>query len=135
MARSGLETVEHFFESLEQGDPAAVAGCFAADARVWTPGDHWFSGIHTPDEVLRLSGMILGMFPDGLRFQTQGITAQDDRIAVEATSEGHHVSGRTYRNTYHMLFVVRDGAIVHLKEYMDTALAGAFLGHEAPPSA
>ena len=133
MARSGLETVEHFFKSLEQGDAAGVAGCFAADARVWTPGDHWFSGIHTPDEIQNLSATILGMFPDGLRFQVQGVTAQDDRIAVEATSEGAHVSGKTYRNAYHMLFVVRDGSIVELKEYMDTALAGEFLGHEGPP--
>ena len=129
-----LETVNTFFGALEKGDAAGVAACFADDALVWTPGDHWFSGEHSVEEIRELSAQILALFSGGLRFELQGITCQDERIAVEATSEGQHVDGRTYRNAYHMLFVVRDGKIQVLKEYMDTALAGEFLGHERLPT-
>ena len=133
MPDASLDVVNRFFTSLEKGDAAGVAACFAADSRVWTPGDHWFSGDHSPDEIQGLSATILALFPTGLRFQVSDITAQGERVAVEATSEGAHVNGRVYRNAYHMLFVIRDDQIVLLKEYMDTALAGDFLGHDAPP--
>ena len=48
------------------------------------------------------------------------MTAEDDRVSVEATSEGKHVSGVMYRNHYHFLFTWRDGKLVEMKEFMDT---------------
>ncbi len=134
MSNTALQVVNDFFSALEKGDATGIASCFAADAVVWTPGDHWFSGEHKMDEIQGLSAQIFSLFPGGLHFQIEAITSQNDRIAVEATSEGTHVSGRVYRNAYHMLFVVRGSEIVVLKEYMDTALAGDFLGHDAAPA-
>ena len=135
MSSTPLQVVNTFFNCLEKGDAAGVAGCFGDAAVVWTPGDHWFSGEHTPDEIQGLSGQILSMFPSGLQFEIEAMTSEGERIAVEAVSRGEHINGRVYSNTYHMLFVVRAGKIAVLKEYMDTALAGEFLGHDAPPSA
>jgi ketosteroid isomerase-like protein len=63
---------------------------------------------------------ILDAFPDGLRFRIRSMTAEDDRVAVEAESEGVHASGRPYRNQYHFLMVIRDGKVRQLKEYLDT---------------
>ncbi len=134
MAREALQVVNDFFSSLGKGDAAGVAACFGDDAVVWTPGDNWYSGEHSPDEIQELSAAILALFPDGLRIEPVALTCEGERIAVEATGEGRHVSGRIYRNSYHMLFVVRDGKIRVLKEYMDTARAGEFLGRDAPPS-
>jgi uncharacterized protein len=51
--------------------------------------------------------------------------AEDDKIAVEIESEmqfGAHV----YRNLYHDLFVIRDGLIVHGREYLDTKVVAEF---------
>ena len=129
-----LDVVQAFFNALEKGDGAAVAACFSDDAVVWTPGRNWYSGEHDLAEIQTLSARILAQFPKGLRFEIQGITAEGERVAVEATSRGEHVNGRTYANAYHMLFTVRDGAIASLKEYMDTELAGDFLGRESPPA-
>ena len=77
--------------------------------------------------------MILAMFPSGLRFETEAMTTEGERIAAQATGRGEHVNGRLYSNTYHRLFVIRDGKIQILKEYMDTAIAGELLGHEGHP--
>lgn len=55
------------------------------------------------------------------------LTAEGDRVAVEAVSE-MTFPDRTYRNEYHNLLVIRDGLIVEGREYMDTRLAAAAFG-------
>jgi ketosteroid isomerase-like protein len=50
------------------------------------------------------------------------ITAEDDRVAVEAESFATHVSGKPYNNKYHFLMRYRDGKLLEFKEYMDTEL-------------
>jgi ketosteroid isomerase-like protein len=37
-----------------------------------------------------------------------------------------HFGSRVYRNQYHDLFVIRDGVIVHGREYFNTAAVTAF---------
>ena len=59
-------------------------------------------------------------FVDGLRFMPGTMTAEDDRVAVLADSEGELVSGAQYDNKYHFLFQLRDGLITHVWEYGDT---------------
>lgn len=56
-----------------------------------------------------------------LRMDVLGMTAEDDRVAMEAKSHMiHPVTGRYYRNLYHFLFRVRDGKLTLFKEYQDT---------------
>lgn len=56
--------------------------------------------------------------------QTIGmVTAEDDRVAVEVAVHAATSDGRRYENTYHYLFVFRDGLIRLVKEYLDTAVA------------
>ena len=62
------------------------------------------------------------------------MVAEGEKVAVEATCEGEHVSGQTYSNEYHFLFQFRDGKLVKLKEYMDTELVTDVLcGGQRPP--
>jgi len=60
------------------------------------------------------------------------VTAEDDRVAVEARGRSETVDGRWYENTYHFLFILRGGKILEQREHCDTAhgremLAGALL--------
>ncbi len=116
-----------FFEDLSRGDGAAVLDAYADDATLWTAGSLPFSGRHTLEEVGPLMAEILGAFPSGLRFTIQGITAEGDRVAVEAESHGQHASGRLYHNQYHFLMRFRDGKIREFKEYLDTMHADEVL--------
>jgi len=59
-----------------------------------------------------------------------GLTAEGDRVAVEARSE-MTFPGSVYRNEYHNLLIIRDGLIVSGKEYMDTRAAAAAFAPEA----
>lgn len=56
-----------------------------------------------------------------INLQLRGITAQEDRLALECTSD-MHVNGHHYNNTYHYLFEIRDGKIAHARFYLDTFL-------------
>ena len=51
------------------------------------------------------------------------MTAEGERVALEAESHGTHKSGKKYNNHYHFLFRIRDGKIAEIREYADTAHA------------
>jgi ketosteroid isomerase-like protein len=49
------------------------------------------------------------------------ITAQDNRVAIEAQTEGVLVNGARYENHYHFLFLFNDeGQIQRINEHLDT---------------
>ena len=50
-----------------------------------------------------------------------GMTAEGDRVAVEYQGNTPLKRGGSYANTYHSLFVVRNGRIASGREYYDTA--------------
>jgi hypothetical protein len=84
----------------------------------------------------RLAGN-LKLLPNGIEISIGAITAEDDRVAVEAESKATLVNGALYHNRYHFLFVVRDGRIHAVKEYLDTlhalsALTGARQSAQSP---
>jgi ketosteroid isomerase-like protein len=56
-----------------------------------------------------------------LQMDILGLTAEEDRVAMEAQSYLlNAANGRVYNNFYHYLFRVKDGQIVLFKEYQDT---------------
>jgi ketosteroid isomerase-like protein len=112
--------VRTFFDALSRADVEAVRELYAEDFELWTAGTLPFSG--TSNKAQALEGMrgILSIFPEGLDFSIDAMTAEGERVAVEAKSEGVHTSGARYHNRYHFLLVVRDGRITELKEYLDT---------------
>ena len=115
--------VRELMGALGRADKARVLDLYADEFELWTAGTLPFSGVHSRDEAGALMDGILGAFPDGLRFTIRSMTAEEDRVAVEAESEGVHASGRPYHNQYHFLVVIRDGKVHQLKEYLDTVHA------------
>ena len=57
-----------------------------------------------------------------------GMTAEGDRVAVEAEIVVELQNGRTYHNLYHFLMLFRGGKATLVKEYYDTAVARETLG-------
>ncbi len=124
----------------------AALAMLADDARWWLPGHPaefpaagWVDKA-TVEKRLRSN---LRLLPHGLAIETGAITAEDDRVAIEAESRATLVDGTPYHNRYHFLFVLRGGAIVAVKEYLDTLHArealskarGAVVGAGGAPPA
>lgn len=133
-AESNKATVTRFFEALNAGDVDAIVAAYAEDGCVQTMGDTLISGVFDRDQIARSAAGIFDVFPEGLRFHVQGMVAEGDKVAVEATSEGEHISGQTYSNDYHFLFEFRDGKLLKLKEFMDTEqVTDVLCGGQRPP--
>ena len=122
-----------FFEAMQRADADAIADAYCEDGRVVTMGNTLISGARGKEEIRSFAAGVLDAFPDGLAFTVHTMTAEGDRVAVEATSAGRHVSGRDYRNEYHFLFTWKEGRIIELKEYMDTELVTDVLCGGARP--
>ncbi len=120
-------------DAISRADAEGILNLYADDVTVWTAGDLPFSGEHDKGEVEAMIPAVLGLFPDGLPMTVRGITADGERVAIEAESEGRHVSGKLYNNRYHFLVIVRAGRVVALKEYMDTKHAYEVLVESAQP--
>lgn len=123
----GLEAnkrlVRDFLEHYAAGRYDAALAMLAPDSQWWLPGHpEEFSAAGWADKatVERRLASNLKLLPHGLEIMIGAITAEEDRVAVEAESKATLVNGRLYHNRYHFLFVIRDGRIHVVKEYLDT---------------
>lgn len=119
-AERNVAAIRRFFEAMNAGDVAAIVDSYADDATLRTMGRTLISGTFDKPAIASAAGRIFEAFPGGIRFVIHAITAQEDRVAIEAESFGRHASGRDYNNQYHFLARLRDGKIVEFKEYCDT---------------
>jgi ketosteroid isomerase-like protein len=117
---SNKTIVTQFFDALNRGDVAFIVDAYAADGCVQTMGNTLISGVFSREQVAASAGGIFDVFPNGLTFTILSMVGEYDKVAVEATSVGEHISGQTYSNEYHFLFEFQSGKLIRLKEYMDT---------------
>ena len=109
-------------------DAATFASLLCDDATYWTIGKpHLFdyAGERGKAEIVAYMATP-SIFVGGVEVTFGAITAEDDRVAVEAETRGTMPDGRVYTNVYHYLFTFRDGRILRVKEYMDTQAAAEF---------
>jgi uncharacterized protein (TIGR02246 family) len=112
--------VQQFFDALNAGDAETIANSYTPDGSIQTMGNTLISGVFNREQILQSAAGIFDVFPKGLTFTVLGMVAEGNKVAVEATSEGEHVSGQIYTNEYHFLFEFRGDKVLRLKEYMDT---------------
>ena len=124
---SNKALAREFIAALSRADSDWVLAHYADDMVMWTAGSLAISGPHHKSEIRALMDGILSAFPSGLHFEIKTITAEEDRVSIEAESRGIHVSGKPYHNQYHFLMRIRDGLVVELKEYLDTLHANEVL--------
>ncbi len=116
------KTAVEFLKASAAHDAAKVEAFLADDAIYWVGGKpHLFpaAGNQTKAQIVAYMATP-SIFSEGLKLRVGEITAEGDRIAVEAESEGVTNKGRHYNNFYHYLFKFRDGRITLVKEYVDT---------------
>jgi ketosteroid isomerase-like protein len=117
---------KEFFEALSNGSDKYL-DFYTDESIIWTAGNNAIGGTRTKKEVVSFAQNILSAFPTGITFNIKGMTAEEERVAVEINGEAIHASGETYNNQYHFLLRIKDGKILELKEYMDTQLAAKIL--------
>jgi len=114
------ELVRRMIAALSNADVDFIKENYAEDFEIWVAGSLPFSGSGDKASAVAAMPAVLTLFPSGLRFSIVAMTAEGDRVAIEATSVGTTALDRDYEQQYHFLMRVRDGKIVEWKEYMDT---------------
>lgn len=126
--------IRGFLDAMRRGDTETILASYTDDGYCESVGRTLISGRYSRESIAAIAARIFEAFPEGLQFEILTMTAEDDRVAVEATSRGMHVSGKIYANHYHFLFHLCDGRIAVMKEFMDTEHATDVLcGGQRPP--
>lgn len=75
-----------------------------------------------------LLGHLRSLLQDRARTVAHNIVADGDFVVVEAKGDNVTKAGLRYDNDYCLVFRMRDGRIVEVKEYCDSALVERVLG-------
>jgi ketosteroid isomerase-like protein len=114
--------VRAFIGSLCRADPDQ--SLVAEDAVWWIPG----RGTISRDAFFDLAAGVNAMFKGPPVMKITAVTAEGDRVAVEAEGRAELKDGRLYENTYHFLFYLRDGLIREAREHNNSAVPAALFG-------
>jgi uncharacterized protein len=125
---SNKEVVRRWFSAAGRGDGKTYRQLMTDDVVVETMGTSVLSGTRSLDEVVAFVEQLRLYTRDGIEFKITALTAEDDRVAAEATGRSQMVDGTRYDNAYHILFRLRDGKICRVNEYLDTRLVDAVVG-------
>jgi len=123
--------VEAFCGHFEHAAIDDVLEMMSDDATWWINGKpHLFpgAGLKTKAEMAQVWHGLYASLDGGLRMDVVDMIAEGDRVAAEVRSHAVTRSGKLYENSYHMLFRLRDGKVVEVKEYTDLMHAAEILG-------
>jgi uncharacterized protein len=116
------ELISDFMKVFSTGDVEKILGFLSPSATWWVGGTiDGISGTKNKAEFGEmLSGLSATTKSGAIALKPLAWTVQGDRVAVETESYSEMENGRTYNNLYHFVFVVNDGLIESVKEFLDT---------------
>jgi ketosteroid isomerase-like protein len=117
-----------FLVTAGRGDMEAFLATITDDVEFQTMGCSIVSAKRNRAELIELVKLFDRFMATPIEFEFLTVTAEDDRVALEARSHAKMVDGRPYENIYHCLFWMRDGRVARMHEYMDTKYADSALG-------
>lgn len=85
------------------------------------------AGIHDKEAMRAVLNRSFGYFAGPLQWTPIGLTAEEERVAVEAATYGCTRGGFEYRNKYHTLFRIKDGKIFEIKEMFEESPVQALM--------
>jgi uncharacterized protein len=107
------QLVREFFTALSSG--SLSSRFFTDDMTAWTTT----SGASAKEKYLSGVGLLQSLFPAGLTYTLDTLTAEEDRVAAEVQSRGILVNGESFHNVYVFMFRIRDGRIASLAEHFN----------------
>lgn len=125
------QVMRRYLDALVAGDVQTIRDSFAEDA-TWTVradlpiAGPWRGRDHIVDGFL--GGVVGKLFEAGSHvFEFPTMIAEGDTVALEWRVKAHSAAGETYENDYCGFFVIRDGKIAAVREYLDSRYAARVL--------
>ncbi len=120
MSEANKKLVLEFWEKFSAGRTDEVLAMMSESGTWWVAGNFPLSGTRDKKQFRELLNGIADACEGPIRITPKGLTAEGDRVAVEAESYAKLKNGRVYNNQYHFLMEVRGGKIERIREYLDT---------------
>jgi ketosteroid isomerase-like protein len=129
-AADNKRLMQTIFEKIAAGDRAAFVDSLADDVVMRVTGQNsWSQTFRGKDALLRdLYGYLATLVAEGRRTIPHRLIADGDHVVVEAVGEMQTKAGVPYNNDYCLIYRLRDGKIVEIREYLDSALCERVLG-------
>ena len=124
------ERIRAAFRDFGRGEPGTLVALLAPDVAYTVIGTTALSGtLHGPDQVLtRLLRPLAAALATPLAIDIVSMTAEGDRVVVEARGRATLLSGAPYDNTYCFVFRLAGDRVAEITEYLDTALVARAFG-------
>ncbi len=122
--------VETAWSCISAGDGEGFLSKVSDDA-TWTFfGSHRFAGtLNGKAEIIAKLFEPLGeVLEDGIKVTINTMTAEGDRVIIEAKGQARTKAGVDYNNDYCIVINIKDGLIVAAREYLDTELVTTAFG-------
>jgi ketosteroid isomerase-like protein len=111
-----------YLECVRRLDTAALLDYYAADARVWLPGQGWM----TPAGLAALLDGARGLVVNGMQFAHERVLECGADVVVMTACDSPLKRGGSYINQFCFVFSFDEaGKITELREYTDSAPAVA----------
>ena len=120
--------VLEFCRHLSDRNSEAMLAMMTDDATWWVvgrPDRIPFAGTKSFRDTLDASNEFFRLM-DSFSFTVIGVTAEDERVAIEAVSEARQ-GDKPYTNKYMIQFQLKGAKIQSLREYMDLSEVAAFM--------
>jgi uncharacterized protein len=135
--------IQNAWRTFATHDTEQISACFTEDAEWLAPaGNATALALNGPSHLVgrKAIARFLGddfpkLFVRDVTVAFHGIYADGDHVIVEETMSAGLASGNTYVNDYCFVFVLRDGLIHRVREYMDTARGHDQFGPQSPRTA
>lgn len=133
ITESNRARIYEIWAEMAQGNGAPFVEAMAEDFTWRMTGQTPWSGVYAgkADVRGRLLKALNAQFATPYRSTSTLIHADGDFVIVECQGEVKTVRGRDYNNTYCFVIRMRDGRMMELTEYLDSALVNEAL--EPPP--
>jgi ketosteroid isomerase-like protein len=136
-AADNKKLIENLFAAIAAGNRTLFMETLADDVTMRVTGHYSWSQTFEGKEALTrdLYGYLATLVADGRRTIPFNIVAGGDHVVVEAVGEMQTKAGVPYNNDYCLIYRLKDGKIVEIREYCDSALTEKVLGPYRGPAA
>ena len=133
LAEDSRRVVLQWFECVNEGRLDDLMALAAPDATWWVSGQKETSPFTGTYPYAEREEHLKGLLKNAISFKItiRGITTEGDTVVVEGAPRGEGKDGRIYVNDIMMKFVIKDGKIQSLREYVDFLAVLKFTGAEA----
>lgn len=116
---SNKEVVEKYFELINRSDETGILALLADDFEIISMNRNpsFLRYRWNANQFAAAPKLMSKYMKKPILMRLIAMTAEGDRVAVEADSYGEMINGKVYENSYHFLFVLKEGKILEVREY------------------